>query len=153
MVGHPAIAAHVFGMKQNKLWKKLSQESTLKLFNQGIDDEFSRKAMLYTGDDSRWRNSRSELTPYFYKHDFSLHDQDMDSVVRKHLATVSKTHHGETELLELLIYITVDLLCQVLYGCELPKDELKILVEAVGEYTVPGSPIKSVYPGGMNALK
>jgi hypothetical protein len=90
---------------------------------------------------------------YFYKHNFSLHDLDMDSVVRMHLVNVSQTHHGETELLEVLIYITVDLLCQVLYRCELPEDELQILVEAIGEYTVPGSPKKDIFPGGMNALK
>jgi cytochrome P450 len=153
LVGHPAIAAQVFGMKQQKMWKKLDQQSTLKVFNFSIQDEFLRKAMLYTGDDDRWRNARSELTPYFYKHDFSFHDLDMDSVVRKHLMNVSQTHHGETELLEVLIYITVDLLCQVLYRCELPEDELQILVEAIGEYTVPGSPKKDIFPGGMNALK
>jgi cytochrome P450 len=140
-------------MKQQKMWKKLDQGSTLKVFGYSVQDEFLNKAMLYTGDDERWRNARSELTPYFYRHDFSLYDQDMDSVVRKHLMNASHTHHGETELLELLIYITVDLLCQVLYGCELPEDELQILVEAIGDYTVPGSSIKRKYPGDMNALQ
>jgi cytochrome P450 len=153
LAGHPAIAAHVFGMKQNKMWKKLDQESTLKVLNSTVQDETLRKAMLYTGDDERWRNARSELTPYFYRHDFSLHDKDMDAIVRKQLMNASRDNPGETELLELLIYITVDLLCQVLYGCELPEDELLILVEAIGEYTVPGTLIKRVYPGGMNALK
>jgi cytochrome P450 len=141
-------------MKQHKMWKKLDQQSTAKAFNLSIQDELLREAMLYTGDDDRWRNARSELTPYFFKHDFSLHDLDMDSVVRKHLMNVSQTRHGETELLEVLIYITVDLLCQVLYGCELPEDELQLLVEAIGEYTAPGgSPKKGIFPGGMNALK
>jgi hypothetical protein len=36
--------------------------------------------------------------------------------------------------------ITIDLVVQVLYGIELPKDEFDILVKALAAYIVPGSP-------------
>jgi cytochrome P450 len=57
---------------------------------------------------------------------------------------------GRAELLELLLFITVDLLCQVLYGAALPQDELNVLVEALAEYTVPATPHRGVYPGGLD---
>ena len=57
---------------------------------------------------------------------------------------------GRAELLELLLFITVDLLCQVLYGAALPQDELNVLVEALSEYTVPATAHRGVYPGGLD---
>ncbi len=62
----------------------------------------------------------------------------MDSVYQKHLQRIAMKHHGEEELLELLLTITVYLLCQCLYRCALPWDELEILTECMAEYVVPG---------------
>jgi hypothetical protein len=65
-VGHPAIAAHAFGISQQKMWRKLSKAETLNLFYMpaGPADQ-KRKAMLYTGDDDGWKATRSELKPFF----------------------------------------------------------------------------------------
>jgi hypothetical protein len=109
--------------------------------------------MLYTGDDESWRNARAALTPYFYKTDFADLDNRMDSVVQKHIMKAAMQHHGEAELLELLLTITVDLLCQCLYRCALPIVELKVLTSCMAEYIVPGAVQNSMYPGGLNCLE
>lgn len=57
---------------------------------------------------------------------------------------------GQAELLEIMLYVTVDLLCQVLYGACLPQDELNILVEALAEFTVPATSHRGAYPGGVD---
>lgn len=49
-----------------------------------------------------------------------------------------------------MLYITVDLLCIVLYGADLPQHELNILVEALAEFTVPATPYRGRYPGGLD---
>lgn len=152
--GHPAIAAHAFGISQQKMWRKLTKAETMNLFYMpaGPADE-QRKAMLYTGDDDQWKTARSELTPFFYKYDFSKLDDRMDSVCQKHLQRIAMKHHGEEELLELLLTITVDLLCQCLYRCALPSDELDLLTDAMAEYVVPGTSKKGKFPGNLNALE
>jgi hypothetical protein len=153
-VGHPAIAAHAFGISQQKMWRKLTKAETLNLFYMpaGPANE-QRKAMLYTGDDDNWKMSRAELTPFFYKYDFTKLDDRMDSVCQKHLQRIAMKHHGEEELLELLLTVTVDLLCQCLYRCALPWDELELLTEAMAEYVVPGTAKKGKFPGNTSALE
>jgi hypothetical protein len=153
-VGHPAIAAHAFGVTQLKMWRKLTKTETMKLFySPALPEDKERKAMLYTGDDESWRNARAALTPFFYTVDFSKLDERMDSIVQKHILKAANQHHGEAELLELLLTITVDLLCQCLYRCALPLAELKILTDCMAEYIVPGAANPAVYPGGLNSLE
>jgi hypothetical protein len=162
-VGHPAIAAHVFGASQQLMWRKLTLEETLKqerkaMLYTTLEETLKpkRKAMLYTGDDEGWRTARAALSPFFHKFDFAQLDDRMDSVVRKHLLRVTeREHHGAGELLELLLTITVDLLCHCLYGCTLPFAELQILTECMAEYVTPGAinNTTSVYPGGLNSLE
>jgi hypothetical protein len=77
----------------------------------------------------------------------------MDSVCQKHLQRIALKHQGEEELLELLLTVTVDLLCQCLYDCALPSDELDLLTEALTEYVVPGSKKKRKFPGNLSALE
>jgi len=150
-VGHPAIAAHAFGISQQKMWRKLTKDETLNLFYQSAAEK-QHKGMLYTGDDEGWKAARSELTPFFYKTDFTKLDDRMDSVCQKHLQRIAMKHHGEEELLELLLTVTVDLLCQCLYRCALPADELQLLTEAMAEYTVPGTTKHQKFPGNLDAL-
>jgi hypothetical protein len=153
-VGHPALAAHAFNPSRQKQWRKLTKDETLRLFYlPGESKADKRVAMLYTGDDDGWRNTRASLTPFFYKYDFTKLDERMDSVLQKHLRRVSMKHHGEAELLELLLTITVDLICQCLYRCALPEDELNVLTDCMAEYIVPGTTKKGKYPGGLNSLE
>jgi hypothetical protein len=155
-VGHPALAAHAFNPARQKAWRKLTKDETLRLFYlPGEMKADKREAMLYTGDDDGWRKARASLTPFFYKYDFTKLDERMDSVLQKHLRRVSMKHHGEAELLELLLTITVDLICQCLYRCALPWDELQILTECMAEYVTPGAinNTSSVYPGGLSSLE
>jgi cytochrome P450 len=148
-VGHPA-----FGMSQQNMWRKLSKAETLNQFYMpaGPSDEQLR-AMLYTGDDDQWKTARSELKPFFYKYDFSKLDDRMDSVCQKHLQRIAMEHHGEEELLELLLTITVYLLGQCLYRCALPWDELEILTEYMAEYVVPGTAKNGKFAGNLSALE
>jgi hypothetical protein len=153
-VGHPALAAHAFNPARQKAWRKLTKDETLRLFYlPGETKADKREAMLYTGDDEGWRNARASLTPFFYKYDFTKLDERMDSVLQKHLRRVSTKNHGEAELLELLLTITVDLICQCLYRCALPEDELNVLTDCMAEYIVPGTTQKGTYPGGLSSLE
>jgi hypothetical protein len=52
-----------------------------------------------------------------------------------------------------MLYVVIDLLCRVLYGANLPQDELNILVESLAEYTVPSTPFRGKYPGGLSCYK
>lgn len=149
-IGHPALAQCVFSAANNKNWFKLDKSSVNKLV---FAPETPREAMLYTGDDDRWRHARMDLTPFFYNSDFTKLDDQMDKVVQIHLKKTQMKKKGKAELLELMLYVTVDLLCQVLYGCELPSKELDILVDAVAEYTVPGTSRIGKFPGGLDALE
>jgi hypothetical protein len=153
-IGHPAIAAKAFAASQQKYWRKLTKDETLRLFYlPGETKKDKREAMLYTGDDEGWRLARANLTPFFYMHDFTKFDERMDAVLQKHLNRVVTQNHGEAEMLELLLMVTVDLLCQNLWHCTLPHDELVTLTEAMAEYIVPGTHKQSVYPGGLSALE
>lgn len=40
-----------------------------------------------------------------------------------------------------MLYVVIDLLCRILYGANLPQDELNLLVESLAEYTVPSTHI------------
>ena len=153
-VGHPAIAAHAFGISQLKMWRKLNKTETMQLFCSPSFQERKCKDMLCTGDDEAWRSARVALaTPFFHTVDFADLDETMDSVVQKHILKAVNQHHGEAELLELLLTIAVDLLCQCLYRCVLPPIELKILTDCMAEYVAPGSAKQAVYPGGLNSLE
>lgn len=98
--------------------------------------------MLYSGDDDNWKHARATLSPYFMTSNFDALNDKIGIVVEKHRT-------GRAELLEVLLFITVDLLCEVLYGCSLPADELGLLVRSVTEYTIPGTSFKGVYPGNV----
>jgi cytochrome P450/nicotinamidase-related amidase len=82
--------------------------------------------------------------------DFSCYDDQIDEIVSRHLIRLLKYRSGRAELLELMLYITIDLLCQVLYGANLPQDELNILVESLAEFTVPATKHRGKYPGGLD---
>ena len=118
--------------------------------NEGFDNIV---AMLYTGDDDGWRHARQAMTPFFYKKDFTTLDKDMDRILVKHLDNAVKNSDGMVELLNMTLNITIDLVVQVLYGIELPKDEFDILVKALAAYIVPGSPNQGTFPGGMTAFE
>lgn len=56
-------------------------------------------------------------------------------------------------MLELMLYVVIDLLCRILYGANLPQDELNLLVESLAEYTVPSTAHRGKYPGGLSCYK
>jgi len=152
-VGHPAIAEHVFSPSQSKNWFKLDKTETNKAFYLNESKQAQRTAMLYTGDDQRWRTARYHLSPYFYNSDFSKLDKKMSNIVKKHIERIVTENKGETELLELCLFITIDLLCQVLYDSALNEEDLTLLTYCMAEYIVPGTKYRGKYPEGMNCLQ
>lgn len=148
--GHPGIVKHVFNPANSKLFYKASKKELKEMFWQG--DE-ANNAMLYSGDDAGWKHARVSWSPFFMRKDFTVYDEKIDEVVSKHLERLTNNRAGRVELLELMLYITIDLLCQVLYGAVLPCDELNILVEALAEFTVPATSYRGKYPGGLNCVQ
>jgi cytochrome P450 len=153
MVGHPAIVKEVFGPTSSKNWEKGDQAFARRVLAGSNDSSELNKAMLYTGDDDGWRHARQAMTPFFYKKDFTTLDKDMDRILVKHLDNAVKNSDGTVELLNMTLNITIDLVVQLLYGIELPKDEFDILVKALAAYIVPGSPNQGTFPGGMTAFE
>ena len=147
-MGHPAFVAHVFGPRTSKLWMKLDQPTMLRAFYyfQLWNTSPPYKGMLYLGDTDEWKETRKCLGPYFRFTDFSNLESKLKGIVQKHL--------GEEPIIELFQVthvVTTDMLCQVLYGCELPQDELEMLARALVEFTIPNS-LKSTYgPHALNA--
>jgi len=148
-IGHPAMAKAVFAGNVQKDWFKLDKAQTQAFFYQ---KPVPRDGMVYAGDSDAWKHSRMELSPYFYKYDFALLDEKMDFVVKKHLSNMAAQHHGSGEMLELLFYITVDLICKCLFDCSLPPNELDILVDSLAFY-VSSTTEKEKFPGGLSALE
>jgi len=152
-VGHPALAEKMFSAKNLKNWKKCTKSEVSSLLYGSESSENARQAMLYTGDDERWRTARYHLSPYFYNYDFKLLDSKMKSIVDKHINRTVTECGGEIELLELMMFITLDLLCQILYDSVLSHEDLSMLVYCMSEYIVPGTKFRGKYPGGMNCLE
>lgn len=147
--GHPAVARHVFSPKNQGLFYKVDKTSLNKLLFQ--QDE-PNNAMLYTGDDDRWKHARQDLTPYFMTTNFDLLDENIDDVINKHLGRILKRNSGRAELLELMLYVTIDLLCELLYGCTLSEADLAILVDSLAEFTVPQTEFRGNYPNGLSCI-
>lgn len=152
-VGHPAICAHVFSPQQAKNWYKLDKTQTNSAFYRSESNDAQRVAMLYTGDDQRWRTARFHLSPYFNNFDFKTLDKKMSGIVKKHIEKVVTESKGECELLELCLFITIDLLCQILYDSALNDEDLSLLTHCMSEYIVPGTTYRGKYPGGLNCLE
>jgi len=145
-VGHPAVVKHIFGSKAN-LWYKVDKVTLNQiLFTKGS----ANNAMLYTGDDANWKNTRHSLSPYFMLSNFEKINELVDTIVNKHLVRLLRYRNGRAELLELMLFVTVDLLCQTLYGASLALDDLTVLVESLAEYTVPATAHRGTYDG-LNA--
>lgn len=141
-VGHPSIVAQVFSHRNIRLWRKLTKDEVFSLFYLSNPDKGKQNAMLYTGDDDGWRHIRTALTPFFYTHDMSEYDNVMDATVASHLKEAASTQHP-VELISTTLKITVDLLCRILYSCELSKDDLSKLTSALAEYIVPSAASKT----------
>jgi hypothetical protein len=141
--GHPALCKHIFTPANAKLWRKVDKKTLNGIFFQ---KDLSNNSMLYTGDDNGWKHARAVWSPFFLQKDFSCYDEKIDEICDNHLVRLLKYREGRAELLELVLYITIDLLCQVLYEAVLPQDELNILVEALAEYTVIGTSHRGTYP-------
>jgi len=152
-VGHPALCEQMFSAKNLKNWEKLSKTDTASVLYSPEAKGNERQAMLYTGDDERWRTARYHLSPYFYNYDFKLLDSKIQGIVEKHLKRTVTECQGETELLELLLFITLDLLCQVLYDSALSHEDLSMLTYCMSEYIVPGTKFRGNYPGGLSCLE
>lgn len=142
--GHPALAKHIF--TSPRLWHKISKPD---LNAMAFMADVPNKAMLYTGDSAEWKHARQAWSPFFLQTDFSTFDEKIDEIVEKHLVRLLKYRDGKCELLELIMFVTVDLLCQVLYGALLPQQELNILTECLAEFTVPSTVYRGKYPGGL----
>lgn len=151
MAGHPALCKHIFTPAHHRLFKKIEKEELANLMFQGGGDP--NYAMLYTGDDERWQHARQAWSPFFMTTDFACYDEMIDEIMDMHLLHKLKYRQGKTELLELMLYVVIDLLCRVLYGANLSQDELNILVESLAEYTVPSTPYRGKYPGGLSCYK
>lgn len=152
LVGHPAFCAHVFGAKNEKHFKRLSnkEQSNLAFLSTQGDGP---QGLLYIGTCPAWKRARHDLGHFFLKRDFSEYSVVMNQVAQRHLDQVSGEDAAEPiELLELLLRMTVDMLVSCLWGVEIPADELTILVDAIVESTIVSSDSKGVYPGNMNAM-
>lgn len=138
---HPAIVAHVFHLGNKHSWTKLNLEQTNRaLYKYKKAWNNTREpvlGLLYLGDSKQWHVLRKNLTPFFKDSDFTVLTNRLRDIARKHLDQVMQKHEGLCELLQQTLMITADMLCQVLYDCELPPDELDTLVETLMNYTVP----------------
>eukprot|EP00527_Entomoneis_sp_CCMP2396_P003266 CAMPEP_0198143720 /NCGR_PEP_ID=MMETSP1443-20131203/9827_1 /TAXON_ID=186043 /ORGANISM="Entomoneis sp., Strain CCMP2396" /LENGTH=545 /DNA_ID=CAMNT_0043806999 /DNA_START=177 /DNA_END=1814 /DNA_ORIENTATION=+ len=146
-VAHPAITAHVFSPVSSKNWFKVNKTQANDAFYMKESAEGKRTALLYTGDDQRWRTARYHLTPYFYNTDFTTLDDKVCAIVKKHIDRLVVEGGGHTELLEFLLLITIDLLCQVLYDSVLSQEDLGVLTHCMAEYIVPGTKYRGDYDG------
>lgn len=147
LAGHPALVKHIFNPANQRLWHKIDKPGMNALaFSENVPNE----AMLYTGDDAKWKHAREAWSPFFLQTDFNTFDDKIDEIVEKHLVRLLKYRDGNAELLELMLFVTVDLLCQTLYGALLPQLELNILTECLAEFTVPSTTWRGKYPGNLS---
>jgi len=141
LVGHPAIVKEIFGPGTSKNWLKVTQaEATLCMTYSKPDPKTENKAMLYTGSDKGWKHARVAMTPFFYNKDFTSMDKDMDRIIGEHMDLAASKSGGNSELLNMTLAITIDLVVQLLYSVALPRPDFHNLVKALAGYIVPGSP-------------
>jgi len=155
IVAHPAIVKEIFGPGTSRNWVKANQTETMRLTMQKKSNTING-AMLYTGDDAGWKHARVAMGPFFYQKDFTTMDKDMDRIIGEHMDRAVSKNGGHSELLNMTLEITIDLIVQLLYGIALPRDKFKILVKALAGYIVPGSPTVVAeevnLPGGMSCF-
>lgn len=85
--GHPALCKHIFQPANSKLWHKVDKPTLNRIFFQ---TDVPNNAMLYTGDDGRWKHARMNWSKFFMETDFSCYDNKIDDIVSKHLIRLLK---------------------------------------------------------------
>ena len=85
--GHPALCKHIFQPSNSKLWHKVDKPTLNRVFFQ---TDVPNNAMLYTGDDNRWKHARMTWSKFFMDTDFSCYDKQIDDIVSRHLIRLLK---------------------------------------------------------------